>query len=458
MSEYAFEAAKRSSASISWSFATQTLSSDVSQPFAQPIGAIFQSVIESAFARWTGVSGLTFTEVPDSGAVPIRIGFGSFTLIGELGETDFRYARGVIGNDTLIRLLDPGANPIGIDLSGNYAYQQYGVTLYQVALHEIGHALGLAHTTDPLTAMYPYATSRNTDLTTGDIQGLNMLYPYFTVAAVNPVQFEGAAGSADTYNFVVTRYGDPNVTLSVNYSITGAAYPTLTGSVAAAGPAFVGGALPSGILSFAAGSSTATLSVATAGNAIAQADQGFAIALSSSNPIDSVTVRGTVNALILDDDGYGQISGTALGVYRFFDSTDGTHFYSASQAERNTLLQTRPDLVYEGVGLNAVASPLTDPAATAVYRFFDTRNGTHFYSASDGERDTTLATRPDLTFEGTAFYEHAAAQAGDMPIYRFFDLADGTHFYSSSASERATILATRSDLRDEGIGFYAPST
>ena len=120
------------------------------------------------------------------------------------------------------------------------------------------------------------------------------------------------------------------------------------------------------------------------------------------------------------------------------------------------LQATRPDLVYEGVGLAAV-DPATDPAAAPVFRFFDTRFGTHFYTSSTSERNTVIATRPDLVSEGIGFYEHTTPQSGDAPVYRFFDSNAGTHFYTASAGERSTIIATRPDLISEGVGFYAPS-
>lgn len=143
--------------------------------------------------------------------------------------------------------------------------------------------------------------------------------------------------------------------------------------------------------------------------------------------------------------------------YRFFDSVHGTQFLTTSDTERQTIQNTRPDLVYEGVGLNAV-NPATDTTAAPVYRFFDTKFGTHFYTSSATERDTVAATRSDLVSEGVGFYEHNTAQAGDVPVYRFFDSNFGTHFYTASATERASVIATRPDLIAEGISFYAPSS
>ena len=151
------------------------------------------------------------------------------------------------------------------------------------------------------------------------------------------------------------------------------------------------------------------------------------------------------------------LSADTIGVFRFFDSNYGTHFFSASTSEKDTITATRPDLVYEGIGLESLDPTSNDPNASPVYRFFDTTYGTHFFTASASERDAVIATRPDLAFEGTGFIEHVAQQTGDAAVYRFFDTRFGTHFYTADANERATIVATRPDLVDEGTGFFAPT-
>ncbi len=154
-------------------------------------------------------------------------------------------------------------------------------------------------------------------------------------------------------------------------------------------------------------------------------------------------------------DGSGPAASGVAAVFRFFDSRTGTQFLTTSLAERATVLATRPDLTSEGTGFGALTAD--DGAAAPVFRFFDTGSGTHFYTTSAAERDQTQATRSDLRYEGVAFREHAAEQPGTVPVYRFFDSGQGTHFYTGSASERAAILATRPDLIGEGIAFYAPS-
>lgn len=166
------------------------------------------------------------------------------------------------------------------------------------------------------------------------------------------------------------------------------------------------------------------------------------------------TTDPTVAALDLRTLGLGA---KTAGVYRFFDTKFGTHFFTASAAERDQVLATRRDLSFEGVGLQSVDPAAKDPNAVPVYRFFDTAQGTHFFTASASERDTVQATRADLKFEGVGFYEHATQRSGDSPVFRFFDKRYGTHFYTGDAGERATILATRPDLADEGVAFYAPA-
>lgn len=147
-----------------------------------------------------------------------------------------------------------------------------------------------------------------------------------------------------------------------------------------------------------------------------------------------------------------------MDVFRFFDVTHGTQLLTQDAVERDTILNTRLDLRYEGVGLHAVDPAHASPSTVDVYRFFDTNNGTHFMTSSVSERDGVLASRPDLLFEpSSTMLEHASAQTGDSAVYRFFNSTNGAHFFTADAGERASILSTRPDMSFEGIAFYAPA-
>lgn len=146
-----------------------------------------------------------------------------------------------------------------------------------------------------------------------------------------------------------------------------------------------------------------------------------------------------------------------VSVFRFFDRVHGTQFLTADAGEA-AAAGGRGDLVGEGVGFLAVDPAARDVHGVQVYRFFDRVDGTHFFTASASERDAVIVSRPDLVFEpNSTFVEHATQQSGDVAVYRFFETGNGTHFYTSSAQERASIVAGRPDLVSEGVAFYAPS-
>jgi hypothetical protein len=106
----------------------------------------------------------------------------------------------------------------------------------------------------------------------------------------------------------------------------------------------------------------------------------------------------------------------------------------------------------------AVVGGMPVPAAaetSPVYRFFNSNAGGHFYTISEAEKNTVLANYSWLRYEGAGFYAASGAQAGMSPVYRFFNSNAGGHFYTISEAEKNTVLANYPWLRYEGIGFYA---
>ena len=163
------------------------------------------------------------------------------------------------------------------------------------------------------------------------------------------------------------------------------------------------------------------------------------------------------------------------GVYRFFDTTNGTHFFTADAAEATAVITPgsagyRPNFIAEENDFSAVSASAaqSDPAAIKVYRLFDMVNGTHFYTANAKElasltQPGSASYRPDLVFEPSAsIYEHSTNQPGDVAVYRLFDTVNGTHLFLSNLPEYNAITTSgsgsyRADLTPEGVGFYAPS-
>jgi len=196
-----------------------------------------------------------------------------------------------------------------------------------------------------------------------------------------------------------------------------------------------------------------TTAVSLSGNTVTTATGSVRLATTPANASYQLVSDGAGGLSVA-------IEPQTIGVYRFFDTKFGTHFYTSDSNEAATIRASRSDLIPEGpggVGLQADAVAASDPNAAAVYRFFDTLHGTHFFTASASERDSLIAGRADLKYEASStFYEHIAQQPGDIPVYRFFDKTYGTHFYTDSASEFAAVQSARADLVYEGVGFYEP--
>jgi uncharacterized protein YkwD len=143
-----------------------------------------------------------------------------------------------------------------------------------------------------------------------------------------------------------------------------------------------------------------------------------------------------------------------LNLYRFFQPATGTHFYTASTSERDSVA-TNPAYQYEGT-IGRLLAPTNDPAGTRpLNRFYSPGTGTHFYTATESEYQRVRGL-PQYRLDGVVGRTYSSAQPGTVAMHRFFRPSTGTHFYSANAAEIASVK-TMPEYQYEGVAFFMRS-
>lgn len=128
------------------------------------------TILATAFQKWkTVVPHFTFTRV--NGNADIKIKFGDETLDSQFGKPG-----GVAG-----RGFYPERGDLYFDSKEDWTTFNF---LLEVAMHEIGHVLGLSHSTSRSSLMYPYDTGL-TDLDSETIEAIQSLYGWQPQISLN---------------------------------------------------------------------------------------------------------------------------------------------------------------------------------------------------------------------------------------------------------------------------------
>lgn len=140
-----------------------------------------------------------------------------------------------------------------------------------------------------------------------------------------------------------------------------------------------------------------------------------------------------------------------MTLYRFYRPATGTHFYSTSAGERNSVIGNAA-FRYEGQVAYVLQPSVTTAGTSALNRFYQPSTGTHFYTSSKPEYDR-VRTFPQYSLDGVAGKVYTTAGTGRVPMHRFYRPASGTHFYTANAGEVETVK-NLPGYTYEGVAFY----
>src|SRR5215217_1013220 len=179
------------------SFTTEGYGNSVALTSLPGFQPCFITKIQNAFSAWQAVANIEFVQVNDNGAAfnaagatgDIRIGTHAFD--GPSGTLAHAYYPPHNGNSA--------AGDLHFDSAENWSCTTNGTDIGIVALHEIGHSLGLSHeNTTAVAVMDPFYNSSLIGLQSDDISGVESIYGLPALTAVAPVNDNFANASLKT--------------------------------------------------------------------------------------------------------------------------------------------------------------------------------------------------------------------------------------------------------------------
>jgi hypothetical protein len=138
----------------------------------------FTAQIQSALSSWSSVANISFTQVSDNG-LPFNAPGATLGQI-RIGQHYFDGALGVLAHAYIPTTANTAAGDIHFDQDESWASTHNGnpsaIQVLNVAAHEVGHAIGILHSSINAALMYPYYNESVAAPTSDDIAAAQFIY------------------------------------------------------------------------------------------------------------------------------------------------------------------------------------------------------------------------------------------------------------------------------------------
>jgi hypothetical protein len=141
--------------------------------------ADWQAQFAKAAAAWQKMANVNFTLVADGGnPLGISGNMQNDSRFGDIRIGGYPMSGGILAFAYLPPPANGGTSAGDMFFNTNMSWQINGTTydLMTVAIHELGHALGMGHSATNTAVMWPSYTSAKQALTTDDISGIRTIY------------------------------------------------------------------------------------------------------------------------------------------------------------------------------------------------------------------------------------------------------------------------------------------
>ena len=140
--------------------------------------------------------------------------------------------------------------------------------------------------------------------------------------------------------------------------------------------------------------------------------------------------------------------------YRAYNPNADYHFFTTNRAEFDNAVSA--GYRDESLGQQGFAIP-TDYVAGAsiMHRMYNLSNGRHYYTLSDAERDALV--QAGWRFEKDEGYMFTSSGSGRFEVFRLYNRSTGVHLYTENSAVKDAILAAYPGIweQHDSLGFAA---